>query len=99
MKGNFKKLITDNPLVLIDFYATWCGPCKAQMPILSEVAKKVKGKAKVIKIDIDKNQALSMRYQVRGVPTVMLFKNGEIVWRESGVQSQHRLVEVVERNV
>ena len=98
MKGNFNNLINGDKPVLIDFYADWCGPCKAQAPIIQEVAKAIKGKARVIKIDIDKNQAIAQRYNVRGVPTLALFKNGEIVWRQSGVQTKHRLINIIDEN-
>ncbi len=98
MKGNFNKLINGEKPVLIDFHALWCGPCKSQSPIISEVAKKAKGKARVIKIDIDKNQAIAQRFKVMGVPTLMLFKNGQIVWRESGVQSAVKLIGVIEEH-
>lgn len=96
MKGNFSKLINGDQPILVDFHALWCGPCKMQTPIMKEVAKKRKGKARIIKIDIDKNQAIAQRFKVMGVPTLMLFKKGEIVWRASGVQSQQKLIEIID---
>jgi len=99
MKGNFNKLINGEKPILIDFHATWCGPCKMLAPIIKEVAQEVSGKVRVIKIDIDKNQALAQRYQVRGVPTLALFKDGEIIWRESGVKTKHQIVTSIEESL
>ena len=96
MKGNFNKLINGEKPVLIDFHALWCGPCKMLAPVIKEVAQDLSGKVRVVKIDIDKNQALAQRYQVKGVPTLALFKDGEIVWRESGVRTKHQIVSSVE---
>ncbi|MDC6350586.1 thioredoxin [Zeaxanthinibacter sp. PT1] len=92
MKGNFNELVNSAQPVLVDFYADWCGPCKALAPILKDVAKEVDGKARILKIDVDKNQQLAARYQVRGVPTMILFKNGEIVWRTSGVMDKNAII-------
>jgi len=99
MKGNFHKLINGEKPVLIDFHATWCGPCKMLAPVIKEVAKEVSGKVRVIKIDIDKNQALAQRYQVRGVPTLALFKDGEVIWRDSGVKTKHQIITSIEENL
>ena len=98
MKGSFRKLVKGSKPVLIDFYATWCGPCKSQMPILKEVAKEVKGKARIIKIDIDKNPNLAAQYNVRSVPTLMIFKEGKIVWNQSGMQTKKKLLDALEAN-
>ena len=98
MKGNFDKLINGDKPILIDFHAEWCGPCKALSPIIKEVARAISGKVRIIKIDVDKNQAIAQRYQVRGVPTLALFKNGQIVWRESGVQSKQQLLNVINQH-
>jgi len=95
MKGNFNQLINGKKPVLIDFHAEWCGPCKMLAPIIKEVSKAMDGKIRIIKIDIDKNQALAQRYQVRGVPTLAIFKNGEVVWKESGLRTKHEIINVI----
>lgn len=98
MKGKFDQLINSEKPVLIDFHAEWCGPCKAQAPILKEVSKAINGQARIIKIDVDKNQHIAERYQVRGVPTLALFKNGELVWRQSGVQSKQQILNAINQH-
>ena len=98
MKGNFNKLINSETPVLVDFYAEWCGPCKMQSPILKEISEELGGKARIIKIDVDKNQGVASRFQVRGVPTLILFKNGQPVWRQSGVASKQALINVISNN-
>ena len=95
MKESFKSIIDGNQPVLVDFHATWCGPCKAQAPILKELSHEVKGKARILKIDVDKNQAIAQKYQVRSVPTLILFKAGQLLWRHSGVASKQELLEVI----
>ena len=94
----FNDLIKGETPVLVDFYAEWCGPCKTMAPILKEVAKQVKGKAKIIKIDVDKNQQAASVYNVRGVPTFILFKNGKQLWRQSGVIQTSELVNLINQN-
>ncbi|KAB5484782.1 MULTISPECIES: thioredoxin [Flagellimonas] len=95
MKGNFSALIESDQLVLIDFFAEWCGPCKMLAPILKEVKDELGDSLKIVKIDVDKNQSLAGTYQVRGVPTMMLFKNGKQLWRQSGVLQKTELLQVV----
>ncbi|MEM9143956.1 MAG: thioredoxin [Bacteroidota bacterium] len=98
MKGNFKTLINSDAPVLVDFYTAWCGPCKMQAQILKEVAQAIGDKAKIIKIDVDQNQELANRLQVRGVPTLILFKKGEVLWRNSGVTEKRELVALLREN-
>lgn len=77
--------------VLIDFHATWCGPCKVLSPVIEELARDWNGKVKVIKIDVDKNQELAAKLAVQGVPTMMFFKDGKVVWRKSGALPKHMI--------
>lgn len=92
---NFEDIIKSDKPVLIDFFATWCGPCKMMHPILEDLHAKVGDKARIIKIDIDKNEQLATIYNVRSVPTLMVFKNGKLEWRASGVQSAEALENVL----
>ena len=98
MKGNFNQIINNYKPVLVDFYADWCGPCKLQTPVLKEICREIGDKARLIKIDVDKNPAIAQRYQVRSIPTLILFKNGKPIWRQSGVASKHQLIEVISKN-
>ncbi|MFM7023767.1 MAG: thioredoxin [Flavobacteriales bacterium] len=95
--SRFNELINSNTPVLVDFYATWCNPCKQLSPIIEEVAIDMKGKAKVIKIDIDKNPAAAQAYQIRGVPTMILFKDGQQVWKQSGVMPKEMIVGAIKK--
>lgn len=93
----FDELIKSQTPVLVDFFATWCGPCQMMHPVLEELAGKVGDKARVIKIDIDKNQRLAAVYNVRSVPTLMIFKDGDLKWRVSGVQQADVLESELEK--
>ena len=88
----FNDIINSGKPVLIDFYATWCGPCKAMSPIIEQVGKEVQGKARVLKIDVDKNQLMAAKYQIQAVPTFAIFKNGQIVWRQPGGTDKQTLL-------
>lgn len=93
--SSFNELINSDQPVLVDFFAEWCGPCKMMAPILKDVISKVNGKARVIKVDIDKNRAAADKYDVRSVPTLILFRNGQIKWRQTGVVPEHQLVRTI----
>ena len=95
MKSSFDKIISEKVPVLIDFYADWCAPCKALAPILKEVKTELGAEIKIIKIDVDKNPSLANKYQVRGVPTMMLFKEGQVVWRQSGVLPKDAIIQAI----
>ncbi len=81
---SFQDIINGDIPVLVDFYATWCGPCKAMAPIIDSLGPEVKGKARILKIDIDKNEALAGQYRIQSVPTLMIFRKGEVQWRHAG---------------
>lgn len=94
--ANFKDIVNSEIPVLVDFSAEWCGPCKMMDPILDQVKSELGDKVKIVKIDVDKNQSLAAAYNVRGVPTLMIFKNGKQLWRESGVRQAGELVSILQ---
>jgi thioredoxin 1 len=93
----FSELINSDKPVLVDFFATWCGPCKAMAPILDQVKSEVGDAASIIKVDVDRNPHAAQAYQVRGIPTLMLFKNGKVLWRQSGVVPKHELTRIIKQ--
>ena len=93
--SKFSEIINKDTPVLVDFFATWCGPCQKLGPILKEVKDTLGDAVSIIKIDVDKNQELAAKYQVRGVPTMLLFKNGKQVWRQSGVLQKNDIINII----
>lgn len=94
---NFKDIISGDQPVLVDFYATWCGPCKAMAPVVESLGKEVAGKGRVLKIDVDKNGPVANQYRIQSVPTFIIFKKGEAVWRVSGVVDKAVLLQQMQQ--
>lgn len=99
MKGNFNSIINEDRPIVVDFHAVWCGPCKAQAPVLEQVANELGDRIKVIKIDVDQNNELANRYQIQSVPTLLVFKNGEVKYRQAGVHSKVQLMSILNNNI
>jgi thioredoxin 1 len=93
--STFSELINSDQPVLVDFYAEWCGPCKVMTPVLVKVVSQLDNKAKIIKVDVDKNPAVAHKYNVQGIPTYIIFKKGQIRWRQSGVLPEQMIVQVL----
>ncbi len=95
----FKEHINQNKPVLVDFFATWCGPCQTMAPILEDVKKRLGDKISILKIDVDKNQQTAAVFQIRSVPTLILFKNGKILWKQAGLVPASELEKILKRNI
>jgi thioredoxin 1 len=93
--SNFNDIINSEKPVLVDFFATWCGPCQMLLPVLNQVKDNLQDRITIIKIDVDKNQELAQKQQVRGVPTMMLFQNGKQLWRQSGVLTKEEIINII----
>lgn len=93
----FKDIIHGDKPVLVDFFATWCGPCKVMSPTVEALGKELVGQARILKIDVDKNEAVANLYRIQSVPTLIIFKKGEIVWRTSGVMEKEALLEQIKK--
>lgn len=96
---SFSELIKSSTPVLVDFYADWCGPCKMMAPILKQIKSKLNDKVNIIKVDVDKNQTASLEYKISSVPTLMIFKNGKLLWRQSGLASEQQLIKLLQEHV
>jgi thioredoxin 1 len=97
--STFNDIIQSEKPILVDFFATWCGPCKTLAPILKQVKDQLGDRISIIKIDVDKNQQIASQYQVRGVPTMILFQNGKQLWRQSGILSSSDLIKVIAEKI
>ncbi|MDE7396952.1 MAG: thioredoxin [Muribaculum sp.] len=96
---NFEEIINDSKPTLVDFYATWCGPCKMMHPILEQLKERLGDTANIIKIDVDKNQELAVQYRIQSVPTLLIFRNGEMKWRGTGVHQLADLEKLVSGHI
>ena len=96
MTGKLEAIINSEVPVLIDFFASWCGPCKMLAPILQDLKRELGDNVKIVKIDVDKNPKIAAKFQVRGVPTMLLFVNGKQVWRQSGVLQKADLLKIIQ---
>ena len=97
--SKFQELINSDTPVLVDFFAEWCGPCKMMPPILKQLKSSMGESIKIVKIDVDKNQSVAQTYQVQGVPTLLLFKNGKQLWRDSGVRQASELESIIKSHI
>jgi thioredoxin 1 len=95
--SSFQQVIHSDKPVLVDFFATWCGPCKMMAPILEQVKQSLGDAVTIIKVDVDKNPQAASAYQIQGVPTLIVFKNGKVLWRQSGVVQANMLINVLKQ--
>ena len=92
---NFSNIIKSGQLVLVDFFATWCGPCKTMHPVLEQLKKDLGDEIRIIKVDVDKNEAIAIQLRIHSIPTLMIFKGGEMKWRQSGAMTANALAQVI----
>ncbi|WP_298642213.1 thioredoxin [uncultured Prevotella sp.] len=92
---NFSNIIKSGQLVLVDFFATWCGPCKTMHPVLEQLKKDLGDEIRIIKVDVDKNEAIAIQLRIQSIPTLMIFKGGEMKWRQSGAMTANALAQVI----
>lgn len=99
MAQSFKEIISGDKPVLVDFYADWCGPCKMMAPVVDQISKEMGDQVRILKVDVDRNQSAAMAYQIQGVPTFVIFKNGKIMWRQSGAMPAHMLKQAIQQSL
>ena len=99
MSGKFQNIINSNKPVLVDFYADWCGPCKQMPPILKKVKDELKENVRIIKVNVDKNPIIATKYQIRSVPTIMVFKDGDVKWSAMGIRQVEEITKVLHQHI
>lgn len=99
MTQTFKEIIASDKPVLVDFYADWCGPCKMMTPVVEQISKEMGDQVRVLKVDVDRNQSAASAYQIQGVPTFLIFKNGKVMWRQSGAMPAHVLKQAIQQSL
>ena len=97
-KAQFKQAVADNKLVLVDFYATWCGPCKMMAPVIEEINQEMSDSVKVLKVDVDQEGDLAREYQITAIPTLVLIKNGKLVSKSMGFKPKNAIQELIHKN-